>query len=119
MGENAPRPLAAGRWGPGAWTVWGTAVALGLLGALVAVFLATWTAAPGCGAPATSANVRSGLSLLGWAGLLLGAPWVVAAGLRPRRWPFMLGGLLVTLVPLAVMAMTHTHPTAWHATFCY
>ena len=82
--------------------------------------LVIWKASPNCGNLATSANVRSGLIGLGTAALILGAPWVLAASLASRRWRPMVIGLIITVLPLAVVASLHTHPADWNGGgFCF
>ena len=107
-------PEAVRVWGPGAWTVWSVGVVCGVIAALLAAFLVTWHAAPNCGHVATSANLRTGLSGFGIAALVLATPWMTALLLAPRRWKPMTIGLVVTALPLALIAGTHTHTADWN-----
>jgi hypothetical protein len=107
--ENAARV-----WGVAGWTGWGIRVACGTVISLLAAFLVTWKASPSCGGVATSSNVRTGMTGLGIAALILAALWVSAVLLAPRRWRPMVIGLIITLLPLGVMAATHAHAGDWN-----
>jgi hypothetical protein len=92
----------------------------GTVGSLLAALLVTWKAGPSCGNVATSSNVRSGLTGLGAVALVIAAPWVLAFFLAPGRWRPIAIGLIVTVAPLAVVALTHTHAADWNGGgFCF
>jgi hypothetical protein len=118
--DARPRGTEHRRWGPVAWLAWGLGATAGLVAALGVVFLVSWRAAPGCGSEATTANVRLGLSALGWAAAILGSPWLIGAAVAPKRWRPMAAGLVLALAPLAAMALTHTRPESWDGGgFCF
>jgi hypothetical protein len=118
--EPRTAPNAVRAWGPAAWTVWTVSVVCGVFASLLASFLMTWKAGPNCGNLATSANVRSGIAGLGTAALVLAAPWMFAVFLASRRWRPMVIGLSITVLPLVVVAATHTHAADWNGGgFCF
>ena len=120
MAQREGASPAVRRWGILGWTVWTVGAACGIVAALFAAFLVTWKAGPNCGNLATSATVRSGLTGLSASALILSSPWVLAAFLARRRWRQMVIGLIITVLPLAVVAATHTHPTDWNGgQFCF
>jgi hypothetical protein len=110
---------SARNWGPVAWTVWAVSVVGGILASLLVSFLVRWKEGGGCSGRATSAHARDGLTALAIAALVIAAPWVLAAFVSKRRGR-MLVGLLLAIVPLAVMAATHLHRADWNGGgFCF
>lgn len=105
-------------WG-WAWFGWSVLVTLCLAAALVADVFISFGDGVGCGAAPTEQNLRQGQLHLLFAAGVLACPWVFATVFSPRRWPRMLLGCGLGLVPLAVMSLTHLHPHDWTGGFCF
>jgi hypothetical protein len=120
VAESRTPQSAARVWGPVGWTVWALGVVCGTLASLLAAFVVTWKAEPSCGNLATTANVRAGLTGLGIAAVLLASPWVLTVCLASKRWRPLVVGLTLTLLPLAVVAATHSQAADWNdGGFCF
>lgn len=105
-------------WG-WAWFGWSVLVSLTLAAALVADFFISFGDGVGCGDAPTSTNLQQGqLHLLIAAGVLA-CPWVLATFFSPRRWPRMLLGAVIGLLPLVFMSLTHLHARDWTGGFCF
>jgi hypothetical protein len=107
------------RWGPPTWTVWGVSAAVGLVIALFACFVIIFKVSPTCSSLATHATVRTGLTDLAIAALILAGPWLLATLIVRARWRLMLIGFVITVAPIVVTAVTHTDATDWNGgRFC-
>ena len=90
------------------------AVAAGL--AAVAI---SFGASSTCREPGTTVNLIEGQRDIWIAAAVLTGPWLFAVFFSLRRWPrYLLGGLL-SIVPLLLMAVTHTQPQDWTGSFCF
>ncbi|HTZ43093.1 MAG TPA: hypothetical protein VMB79_04465 [Jatrophihabitans sp.] len=113
-----PRP-APEPWRAGAWAAWAAAVLVELIISALAAFYIVWGASTTCGQAADHRNLVDGQQSLGIAALVLGSCWFGAILVAPRRWPRLLLGWLLSCLPLALVAATHTGVPDWTGSFCF
>lgn len=94
------------------WVAWALLVVVEIGIALVIDALVGWGAGTTCSNTPTAHNRTDGLRDLGIAAGVLALPWVLWM-LPGRRLGRLVLGLLLSLSPLALMALTHLDVASW------
>lgn len=107
-------------WGAWAWFGFGVALTTATgASALVALFV-IFGDSTSCEEPATSAQRQHGLVHLAIAAIVFAALWALPAALVRHRWRRFVAAALVTILPIAAVALSHLSVRAWTGNgFCF